>query len=109
MIHQYIWWSAIRVALFLFLTFHIIVDSYAVGGRSRQDLGLGSWAADLSQGRPYHQTDLWVDAGATWVGNLSVQALNILAVVLVVSGKFIEVFSKRATRKICCNTKLVKK
>jgi len=23
-----------------------------------------------------HQTDLWVDAGETWVGNLSIEALN---------------------------------
>jgi hypothetical protein len=52
MIHQYTWRLAIRVAFFPLLTFH------------------------LSQGQPYHQTDLWVDAGETWVGNLSVQALN---------------------------------
>ena len=75
--YQYTWQLAIRVAFFFsFPEISYIIDSYGVGGRSRQDLGLGSWTADLSQARSYHQTDLWVDAGATWVGNLSVEAIN---------------------------------
>jgi len=57
------------------MTCHIILDPYVVIRRSRQDLGIGSWAAVLSRRQPYHWTGGWVDARATWVGNLPAKVL----------------------------------
>ena len=63
--------------LFFFcsMTVDIVLDPYVVRRRSRQDLGIGSWAAALSRRRPYHWTAVWVDARTTWVGNLPTKGL----------------------------------